>query len=36
MSDEDIEKRIEELKRKLGWPGSEPQLSPPADETKPN
>ena len=35
MSDEDIEKRIEELKRKLGWPGCEP----PADsdsETKPN
>jgi hypothetical protein len=31
-SDEDIEARILELKRKLGWPGSEP----PAAETKPN
>jgi hypothetical protein len=36
VSDEDLEARILELKRKLGWPGSEPQLSPPADETKPN
>jgi hypothetical protein len=31
-SDEDIEARILELKRKLGWLGSEP----PTDETKPN
>jgi len=33
-SDEDIEARILELKRKLGWPGSEPQ--PVDNHTKPN
>jgi hypothetical protein len=32
VSDEDLEARILELKRKLGWPGFEA----PADETKPN
>lgn len=35
-SDADIEQRIEELKRKLGWPGSEPKILPSADDTKPN
>jgi len=34
VSDEDLEARIVELKRKLGWPGFESQS--PADETKPN
>jgi hypothetical protein len=34
VSDEDLRKSIEELKRKLGWPGSEPQILPPADDSK--
>jgi hypothetical protein len=34
VSDEDLEARILELKRKLGRPGSEPQILPPADDSK--
>jgi len=37
MSDEDIEKRIQELQEKLGLQPCEPKILPPADdESKPN
>jgi hypothetical protein len=32
VSDEDLQKHIAELKAKLGWPGSEPKILPPADK----
>lgn len=34
VSNEEIEARIAELKRKLGWPESEPKILPPSDDSK--